>query len=371
MRIGIDARLWSGAGLGRYTKNIVINLSKIDTKNDYVIFTTKENESEIKNVVGKNFTIISFDARHHTLREQIEFPKVLKKENLDLIHFPYFSVPIFYRKPFVVTIHDLIYHHYATGEASTLPYWLFGFKMLSYRVVISTAINKSKKIITVSEFAKKDIIKLMHIDPEKIKVIYESADDFKKQNIQKTNKENYFLYVGNIFPHKNSEVLVKAFLDFSKGKNIKLIFVGKDDVFYRKFKHKYLKEIEKGKIEVLDKVDDEKLYNLYRNAVALVRPSLMEGFSLPPLEAIESEAPVLVSDIPVHREILGDAAIYFNPKDEMDLVSKMDYVLNLTTKQRELVLRKGKEKLKNFSWESTARKTLQVYESCVGVRQNQ
>lgn len=362
MKIGIDVRLWDSTGVGRYIRNIVINLSSIDKKNDYILFSTPENENEIRSKVGSNFRIVRANIKPHTLKEQYELPKIISRENLDLMHFPYFSVPIFYKKPFLVTIHDLIYHHYATGESSTLPYWLFGMKMFSYRVVINHAIGSAKKIIAVSEFTKKDIVKEMHIDPERIEVIYESADDFKVKGNVKNEYDNYFLYVGNIYPHKNSDLLVKAFLSL-KEKDIKLIFVGKTDHFYKKMKDKYSEEIKSKRIVFLDKVSDEDLANLYKNSIALVRPSLMEGFSLPPIESLQLFSPVLVSDIPVHHEILGDSAVYFDPSSEMDLVSKLEFMLNLTTQEKDKLVKKGKERISKLSWEITARKTLQVYES--------
>ncbi len=362
MKIGIDVRLWTAGGVGRYIKNIVINLSKIDKKNNYVLFALSEDQEIIRKNVGENFKITVANIKPHSLKEQLEFPKILNKEKLDLVHFPYFSTPIFYKKPFVVTIHDLIYHHFASGESSTLPYWLFGFKMFSYRIVINHAIGNAKKIIAVSEFTKKDIVKIMHVDPARIQVIYESADDFKLSNASENNLGEYFLYVGNIYPHKNSNVLVESFLKL-KDKNLKLIFVGKEDSFYKKFKDKYSAEIKSGRIIILEKVDDKYLLSLYKNAIAFVRPSLMEGFSLPPIEALRLGTPVLVSDIPVHREILGDAAIYFDLNNEMDLVSKMEFMLNLTTQDKEKLIKKSKEKLNKLSWESAAQQTLKVYES--------
>lgn len=370
MKIGIDARLWSGAGLGRYIRNLILNLSRIDSKNEYILFVLKSDKENIEKKVGKNFKIVVSNIKPHTLREQYEFPKILKRENLDLVHFPYFSIPIFYNKPFVITIHDLIYHHFASGESSTLPYWLFGFKMFSYRVVINRAAINSKKIIAVSEFTKKDIVKMMHIDPDKIKVIYESADDFKNTNKKNSKYNNYFLYVGNIYPHKNSEKLVDAFLEFSKNNQTKLIFVGKTDTFYKKFNEKYKEEIRKEKILIIESASDEDLSLLYKNAIALVRPSLMEGFSLPPLESLQINTPVLVSDIPVHKEILGDSAIYFDLNDEMDLVSKLNYMLNLTTQEKSNLLKKRNQILDKLSWKNTARQTLEVYESCLSVRQS-
>lgn len=370
MKIGIDARLWNETGVGRYIRNLIINLSKIDNKNTYILFVKSKDEEEIRKNIGTNFEIVKSNIKWHSLNEQVAFSKIIGKEEVDLMHFPYFSLPVFYKGKFVITIHDLILHHFITGEASSLPYWLYGFKMLSYRVIINIAARKSKKIIAVSRATKNEIIDHLRVDPEKIEIISESADDFKNYKNIKNIYGKYFLFVGNIYPHKNIKVLIKAFKIFAEKNEVKLIFVGKKDYFYKKLENENKDLIKSGKIIILENVNDQELSGLYSNSVGLIRSSLMEGFSLPPLEALESNTLVLASGIPVHKEILGDSVIYFDPESDLDLVSKMEHVVNLNTREREAYLKKGRERLKNFSWEITARKTLQVYESCAGIRQD-
>jgi len=125
MRIGIDARLWNESGVGRYIRNLVKQLQILDKTNSYVLFVRSEDADRIKNHELKtkddNWKFVITDIQWHTIEEQLLFPKILNKENLDLVHFPYFSVPIFYNKPYIVTIHDLILHNFPTGKASTMP----------------------------------------------------------------------------------------------------------------------------------------------------------------------------------------------------------------------------------------------------------
>src|SRR5258705_8253378 len=125
MRIGIDGRLWHETGVGRYIRNLVANLAQIDNTNEYVLFV--KTGFKIKDLPGRQagsgfkndkWKIVETDIHWHSLKEQMQFPAVLNKENLDLMHFPYFSHPIFYNKPFVITIHDLIMNHFPTGKAS-------------------------------------------------------------------------------------------------------------------------------------------------------------------------------------------------------------------------------------------------------------
>ncbi len=369
MKIGIDARLWNQGGVGRYIRNLVLNLLELDEKNEYILFVRTKEEEEVKTQISKfkiknlKLKIISVNMPWHSVSEQLMFPRILNKEKIDLMHFPYFSVPVLYKKPFVVTIHDLVYHHFVSGEASTLPLWLYGFKMLSYRYTIRNAARNAKKIIAVSNFTKRDISNILNVDSEKIEVIYEAADDFKNLSLQKVDVENYFLFVGNVYPHKNVGLVLEAFKAIVKeNPKLHLVFVGKDDYFYKKLK-KHLKKLqENGSVIFFDNASDQILASLYRNAICLVRPSLMEGFSLPPLEALANSCLVLGSDIPVHREVLGESIIYFDPYRLDDILAKMKYVLNLSKDEKEKIIKKGIDKSKEFSWKKTAVQTLKVYE---------
>src|SRR5216683_2789679 len=133
MRIGIDCRLWNETGIGRYIRNLVTNLAEIDThNNEYVLFLRK-NEYDTLVTPGNNFRKRLADIHWHSVAEQTSFLKMLYKERLDLVHFPYFSYPILYARPFVITIHDLILFHYPTGKASQLPSFMYQTKLFAYK----------------------------------------------------------------------------------------------------------------------------------------------------------------------------------------------------------------------------------------------
>jgi len=191
-------------------------IQKIDKKNSYVIFILQENKDEIKKLIGKNWEIVEANFRWHSVEEQSTFPKVLKKQKLDLVHFPYFSVPVSYKKPFIVTIHDLIINHFPTGEASTLNPIVYKFKLKAYELVIGSAAKKSKSIITVSNTTKKEIVEHFKVSAKKIFVTYEGVDDQIYGSVKNNTKEKYFLYVGNAYPHKNLTNLIKAFNIFER-----------------------------------------------------------------------------------------------------------------------------------------------------------
>ncbi len=377
MRIGIDARLWNETGVGRYIRNLAENLVKIDKKNEYVLFClTKDKDKILHFVQNDKLRVVIADIRWHTLEEQIKFPQILEKEQLDLVHFPYFSVPFFYNKPFVVTIHDLILHHFPTGQASTLPYLLFASKLFGYKYLIKKAAQKAKKVITVSEATKKEIVDHLHIEPEKIVVTYEGVDTqvlsikYKVSSIKKP----YFLYVGNAYPHKNLDLLLQAFgqlvnsrdgfMVHSKEIEPKLVLVGKEDYFYKRLKERVKKmEIEKN-IIFRSEISDGELSTLYQNALALIAPSKMEGFGLPGLEAMANSCLVVASDIPAHKEIYQDAAVYIDTKNPEDLFQKLTEILHFNdVHQYSKFINRGLIRVKDFSWKKMAEQTLKIYNS--------
>jgi glycosyltransferase involved in cell wall biosynthesis len=361
MKIGIDCRLWDETGIGRYIRNLVLNLRKIDRKNYYTLFVLSKNKEEIlKQVRNDNFRIVIADIKWHTLEEQLKFPGILNRENLDLVHFPYFSIPIFYNRPFVITIHDLIVNHFSTGHASTLPGPIYNLKLSAYKFILNLAARKAEKIIAVSKATKDEIVDHFKINSQKIAVTYEAADD--KISANKSQKVNidgkYFLYVGNAFPHKNLDRLLEAFRAFNV--DVNLVLVGKNNYFYNRLRNKAEKMNLIKKIIFLQNVSDEELANLYRNAVALVMPSLMEGFGLPALEAMTNKCLVLASDIPSLKEVCADCAVYFDPKNIKDMASKMQEAYSdwasFNNKKE-----KGLARVKLFSWEKMAKETLEIY----------
>lgn len=167
-------------------------------------------------------------------------------------------------------------------------------------------------------------------------------------NLPKT----YALYIGNAYPHKNLEFLIRNW----EGISVPLVIAGGRSIFYDRLE----KLITSKKIIHLGYVDD--LTELYKHAAVFVFPTLMEGFGLPPLEAMKHGVPVICSDIPVLHEVLGDAAIYFNPKDPNDLKKKLVYALA----NRKKLITAGKGQVKKYSWEKMAMETLEVYMSLRG-----
>ena len=375
MKIGIDARLWSQTGVGRYIRNLIRELLTLDKSNAYVLFVLSSEKSEIlhqlKGIGGNNWQLEEVNIRWHSLAEQIRFPRILHSYNLDLMHFTYFSMPILYSNPFVITIHDLIPYHLATGKASTLPYPFYATKRLGYKIILKKSAEKSQKIIVPLQAIKDDVIKTLNVNPEKVVVTkegFEFTNSDSKSTIDTSLLGKYFLYVGNAYPHKNIGNLIKAFrLLLKKENDSTLVLVGRKDFFYNRLQTELAGE-DLSRIKFIFNATDQDLVKLYKNAVALVSASKMEGFGLVPLEAMSQGCIPVVSRIPAFQEVCSEAAIYFEPNSAEALAEKMHAVLSMDASTRKEYLSRGKNRILHFSWKNTALETLKVYEDCDRLR---
>lgn len=366
--IGIDARLWNQTGIGRYIRNLVIHLQEIDKKNTYVLFIISTDFDDVNSVVkGGEFKIIKVNIPWHSIREQIEFPKLLNSFYLDLVHFPYFSVPIFYNKPFVVTIHDLIINHFPTGRATTLPLPLYGLKRMGYNFILSQAVKKAKKIVVPSYSTKAELLDHYGVKESRIIVTPEGVDARVVRNKSKADvkKSPYFLYVGNAYPHKNLEKTLEAFDLFRlKNPEYTFVFVGKPDYFYKRLQ-KFVTLTNISHVEFTGYVSDRKLAELYSSAAATVVPSLMEGFGLTALEALFMGTPVIASKIPALEEVCGKAALYFDPNSVESITTVFEKCSQMSQEDRKSLIQEGLIQSKKFTWEKMAIDTLDVYNSCL------
>lgn len=366
MRIVIDARMYNESGIGRYTRNLIEQLQKLDDKNEYFVLLLNKDFETLE--FQKNFKKVLADFKWYGLAEQRKLPKILYQIEPDLVHFPHFNVPIFYKDKFVVTIHDLIHQHHQMKRSTALNPLIYKIKQFGYNKVFKNAISKSIKILVPSSYVRDLLINEWKLEKEKIVVTYEGVDDKilslakrvgkvdlvkKKFNI----KPPYIFYVGNAHPHKNVEGLIKAFLKLRKSyQYLQLVLSGNDHYFWQRIK----KEYNHKDIIYTGFVSDEELVSLYKKAKVFVMPSFEEGFGIPLLEAFVCGTPVVSSNVASLPEISRDAAIYFNPKDTDDMVDKISKVLN-SEKLRKDLIKKGQKRVKEFSWQELAKKTQEVY----------
>lgn len=373
MNIGIDARMYGphvgGGGLGRYVEQLVTQLQAIDHKNRYVLFLKKENFDACQ-IVNPNFEKRLVDIHWYTAKEQFELGRAMDAEHLDLIHFPHWNVPVFLKTPYLVTIHDLILlDEPVSSNLSTKNPLLFYLKYIAYRCVLARTISRARHIITVSHATEASIHShFPRVNKEKISVVYEGVTQLTTDPLRLPLGKGevtgpYLLYVGNAYPHKNLERLIEAFgIIRTSHPEIKLVLAGRESMFYERLEAG-LGNPAYSNILFLKNPSDLELANLYQNALVYVYPSRIEGFGLPPFEAMSMDIPVAASDIPSLREILGESAAFFPPNDSEKMAQVISHLIE-DEQARNHLIAKGSKHIQQFSFEKMAKHILATYELC-------
>lgn len=322
MKIAIDCRMSGKSGIGAFFDGILPYI--IDSGNEILLIGGKNNFSDRKNV-----THLECDVGTFSLKEMFAFPSDLRKaiNDCDLYYTPYCNIPNGIQVPVFSTIHDIVFLDVKglSGKIGT-----FVRKMFYLR-----AIRKSEKVFTVSEFSKSRIIEKLHCK-KPIDVVYGSVpkyiSDYKKQDVK---KDSSIIFIGNIKHHKGLQTLLPAFISFREdikkagGEEPKLLIVGSKDNFRTQDSglDEYMNKSSENGIEFTGFVSDEKLLELLVKSKLLVQPSLYEGFGMPPLQALFVGTRVLISDIPVFKEIYKDYPVdYFKVSDEADLKAQLEKI---------------------------------------------
>lgn len=373
LRVGIDVRLWNETGVGRYIRNLIEELYLLESSNEYVLFSLeKDREQLLKKFNRSNWKIVTANIHWHTIAEQTNFPKIIEKEHIEVMHFTYFSVPFQYKGKFIVTMHDMIPFEINTGKASTLPFPLYSIKKTAYKYIVTKALKRAENVIVPTRSVKEDILKKIHIDGKKIEVIYEGTSKLNVSNEKNKTvieqyglkKNHYFLYVGNAYPHKNIETLLDAFLQFnSKNPNFALALIGKKDYFYKRLLDAPVAKALAEALCYIESPNDAQLYELYKNAAFFISVSKMEGFALPALEAMNAGVPLVLSDIPVFQEVCkGVPLAYVDPLDSRSICNSLEKVINSPNKTKEDHIKLGKMLAASYSWKRMASQTLKIYD---------
>jgi glycosyltransferase involved in cell wall biosynthesis len=377
MRIGIDARLYGETGIGRYISNLIKELEMIDNENEYIIFVTSQG-SKLYTPKNPRFKKWLLDIKWYSFDEQIMGLKEFWQAKLDLLHVPHLNVPVLYRRKFVVTIHDLtMNNNFGDNKKNSVP---FDYKKMGYDLALKSALLNSQKVIVPSQSVGDEISYKYNIKPEKFVVTHESVDDNLLKNVPQDSgvlrtrleefrvNNNYFLYIGSAYEHKNLNLLIVAFNELLKNPQVSLQLViagGKSRFVERVAAFSHALNLD-GKVLYPTKyvetqyMSDKDLAFLYKGAMAYVFPSLSEGFSITPLEAQAMGVPVVLSDIPVHREVFGDSVAYFNPKSNIDLTEKLLEIYK-NKDFREVLISRGKQNVTKYSWRKMAEETLKIY----------
>lgn len=367
MKIGFDFRMGGSinAGIGRYSFELLSQMLKQSKKDKFVVFYHERNHNpeDLKILKQLGAELVSTNIRHYSLSEQLLLPFLLNRYNLDLMHFPNFNVPILYRRPYVVTIHDMVHHKISGHKKSRV------WKFYAYQYIIKKAAERAQVILTVTEAAKDEIVKYLDISPDMIVSIYESPPTqlFPNTDVVKVKEKfllsrPYFLFVGTLERKKNITTLTKAFdLFLSKYKfDMDLVIAGKVDEHYPEVKDQAMDINHSNRLVFTGFVEESDQAALYEGAYAFITASLHEGFGLPGLEAMQHGLPVLASNTPVFNEVYDNGAIYFDPLNIEDIAEQMKLVTQDTQFHAQMQ-QKSLARVAMFSWEKTAEKTLEIY----------
>jgi len=353
-KICVDCRMIEHSGIGTYLKNILPRIIKMESEIQFVLLGNKEKLKRYVDFSSTNLLLIESNAKIFSLREQIDLVKNIPSD-IDFLWVPHFNIPIFYSGKLLVTIHDVM--------QLALPKYAGGIhKQFFARFLFFVLKKRAFKILTVSEFTKKEIVKLIGIDPLKIFPIPLGVFQeikFEEDELSPHEKK-YILFVGNIKKHKNLVTLINAFNLIKKKINLDLIVVGEKEKLRTaddEISQVYEKDSEN--IFFTGFITDDLLKQYYRHATALIFPSYYEGFGLPVLEAMAYGCPVISSTSASLPEVGGNAVMYFNPNSSDELAGKIISLYENKKLAKDMV-EKGLLQVKNFSWDLCAEKTLKV-----------
>lgn len=391
-RIGVDATSWvNRRGFGRFARNAIGRLVELDERATYVMIIDEQSADEAELPAGAETCVVKLgrapsesaaaDSRRG-IADLLRLSRAARHASLDAFLFPshytYFPVP---RVPKVVGIHDTI--------ADDLPSLAMpGFRArLFWSLKQRAALRAARRVFTVSEHSRASVAKRFGIPLEDLAIVPEAPDPiFRRPTPAEAARsrtasglgptEEFIMYAGGISPHKNIPTLVRAYAALTRERHDmpRLVLVGDlqreayvsaaDEV------RQLVQELElDGRVLFPGFVPDETLAALYGTATAVVLPSLAEGFGLPAVEAAACGAPMVVSDLPPHRESLGDAAIYFPPTDAGALQRELSSLLDDEARRSALGAR-SRAQVSGLTWDAAAERLMTLLRDVVGDRRD-
>lgn len=362
LTIGIDFRpaLSRATGVGRYFQGLVSGLTRIDADNDYVLFSSSWKERARSESRPANFRLVDRRVPVRVLNalwHRIEAPAMdrLAGVSLDIAHSPTpLMLPSLHGRS-VITICDLFFLEHP--EATTREI------RRDYASRVRSHVRRADAVLAISETTARDIIGKLDVAPERVHVIHAGLDERFAAPVNANGRENYLLTVATIEPRKNLPLLLESVALLRKrGWEGRLRIAGGFGIDIARVDATIERLGLGGVVDKLGYVDTDTLRSLYRQARAVVLPSLWEGFGLPLLEAMASDVPLIASDIAVHREVAGDAAVFAEPSDAASFADAIESVVSDDALRGALVSR-GRTRVSGFSWEASAQKAVALYQS--------
>ncbi len=377
MRIGIDytAAVRQGAGIGRYTRQLVNALAELGPQNEYILLVAgagiSNATSQLRAVTcHANVRSIRLPVSDRVLailwhRLRLPLWVELFGGALDVFHSPDFTLPPVRRARAILTVHDLSFMRVPQCSEPSLRSYLLR--------VVPASVRRADVVLADSECTKADVIDLLGVDPNRVEVVYAGVEQ-RFQRVQDVHvlrgvrnryhlPARFVLGLGTLQPRKNFQRLIEAYARAREGagNKIKLVIAGGAGWMYEGIFRRVEELGLQDAVCFPGYVADEDLPALYTLADLFVFPSLYEGFGLPPLEAMACETPVVTSNVSSLPEVVGDAALMVDPLDVAALAGAMQRLLNDQALRQEMV-RRGVVQARNFTWSRAAKKLLDVYQ---------
>ncbi len=382
MRIGIDGScLTSRRGFGRFARQTIAALAEAGTSHEFVIFVDRPSADDARVPdpfervvveVGEAPSRAASATGRRRVRDMLAMGSAVARSGIDLLYFPasYTFFPVWNVPRVVVTMHDTLA---LTHPELVFPTWQ---GRLSWKLKEYAAVRLSDRIVTVSEAARRDLVAWFRLPDDRVRVVTEGPaavfrpledgpwSDAVLRGYGMEPGSRYLLYVGGLSPHKNLLRLIDAFSKAAPA-DVKLVLVGDlGDVF-----HTHIPELRAAvarlgmgeRVRFTGFVPDEELVHLHNRAYALVQPSLMEGFGLPPVEAMACGIPVISSLAGSLPEVVGDAGVFFDPRD-VDAMAETMHRLLADPAERDRLAARALRRSARFSWSSSARSLLDCFE---------
>lgn len=346
-------------GIGWFTYEAIKRLVLNHPEHEFIFLFDRTFDQEFifaDNVKGIK---VSPPARHPLLWLwwfEKSVPKILKKENIDLFISTDGYLSLKTQVPTLLVIHDLAFEHYPNDVAKGVRNY--------YRKYTPKYAHKAKRIATVSQYSKNDIVEQYDISPSKIDVVYNGVNSIYKPSatevIDSTKQQyskgcDYFVYVGSIHPRKNIVNLFKAFDHFKEESkcDTKLLLVGSKGWSTVRIFEVYDEMTFKADVIFTDRVSSEELNKLLGASIGLTYVPYFEGFGIPIIEAQTCECPVITSKVTSMPEVAGDGALLVDPFS-IDSIKNAMLLLKTNPEKRKELVEKGRANVERFSWDKTA-----------------
>lgn len=365
MRVGIDASFlkYPHTGVGQHLIHLLDAFGEIGGSNSYAPLSPR-GDSWVNRRLKANLRQVVW--------EQLDLPVRARRGAVDILHVPYFSPPLITGKPTIITIHDTI--------PFLFPEYRRGLGKRLYLQLLQFAARRAAAIITVSENSKQDILRLLGIGADRIRVIPNGLDGNCRRSpietvdvvLSKFNiGSNYLLYFGGFERRKNIAALINSYALLPRDilAEFELVLAGNTSFLGHPLYPDPRPEIARvpfpGRVVLVGDVPENEKIALYSGATMCVFPSLYEGFGLPVLEAMGCGAPVATANRSALPEVAGEAAVFFNPDDVNDIAHAIERLLQ-DTQLRENLRVRGLDRARRFSWSTSAHATLDVYAEVYG-----